>query len=427
MAALRTLGLRTVAVALLTTSVFVLEFTQVAQAQTLKEKLQQHVAEGVERSKIKAKKRKQVRRQREHAAEQDAPAVDDDAERSRPDEPETPPPKPRPSGPELPRRVFGKNAQFDLTFGFGYRGWFPQQYRAAEVVMGSYMTGSIDLRARLFGWLSLRRGHYESNEIAAPTTQEAAVAAKVGQFAPKAVWLLGTLGVPISKAWEPQIRYEARAFETLAKPRDSVCVVLRSAAQDAEDCPGTRGELKIISSFETLVAGVRYDASKSSGAVLTSRGSPFPPIFFGLGLLQYHKPYQLTLDGFTLDDYLFDARFRGAGAAFAAELGGGIDNFFGEVDAQLGLGEVSLTDELTLNELIPDRGLIGYLQGSATLGYRIALMQGPPTLILAPVLKAGGATFFLIDTQSGDGDAAASPTVNWDFLWSIHASLLVPI
>ena len=60
--------------------------------------------------------------------------------------------------------------------------------------------------------------------------------------------------------------------------------------------------------------------------------------------MQYRKPYQLNIDGFTLAQYLFDARFRGAGLALGTELGGGLDNFFAEVDAQLGLGEVSLTE-----------------------------------------------------------------------------------
>lgn len=409
------------------------------RAQSLKDQVRQHVEQGVERSRERKRQRKADGPHTPSDSPPPAAAADEAALTQAPAPPAPPEaPAPPPSAPErkrapqqdtgLPVRVFGKNAQFDLTVGVGYRGWFPQQYRAAEVKVGSYWTYSVELQAKLFGWLSLRRGYYESNDIAGPRTEEAAVAAKIGQLAPKAVWLLGVLGVPISRAWEPQLRYEARAFETRADASDSVCIVARDAADDAQDCPGTRGQLKIISSFETLVAGVRYDASKSSSPVVSSGGGDQQlPLFFGVGLMQYRKPYQVTLDDFTLDNFLFDARFRGAGLALGAELPGGINRLFGQVDVQLGLGEVSLTRSLTLNELVPDGGLIGYLQGNATLGYRLALIHGPPTLIFAPTLKAGGATFFLIDTEAEQGEAASSPTVNWDFLWSVHASLLIPI
>lgn len=403
-----------------------------ALAQTMKESLKEHVREGVERSRERARKREKPAQSEpaQTPANTEAAAPAEPAPASpEPAPPEPTPPEPPPPEPpdDRPVRVFGKYAQFDLTLGSGYRGWLPQQYRAADVRIGSYWTYSIELKAKLFGWLSLRRGYYESNDITAPRHEKAAVAAQIGAFAPKAVWLLGVLGVPISKAWEPQLRYEARAFETHANARNDVCIVDRAAPEDATDCPGTRGRLSVISSFETLVAGVRYDASKSSSPVVTGRSGPIPPLFFGVGLMQYRKPYQLTLDDFTLDNYLFDARFRGAGLALGAEFPGGIDRFFGDVDAQFGLGEVSLTDHLTLNELIPKGGLIGYVQGNATLGYRVALLHGPPTLIFVPSIKAGGAVFFMIDTKAKEGEAGSSPTFNWDLLWSIQASLLIPI
>ena len=71
-----------------------------------------------------------------------------------------------------------------------------------------------------------------------------------------------------------------------------------------------------------------------------------PPLFFGIGLMQYEKPYQLTIDDVTLDEALFDARFRGAGLAFGTTLGGGVNRFVFAVDAQAGLGQVSLTEDL---------------------------------------------------------------------------------
>ena len=284
------------------------------------------------------------------------------------------------------------------------------------------------MKAKLFRLLVLRRGYYESNGVAAPRTEEAAVAAEIGTYVPKAVWLLGAIGVPISRVFEPQIRYETRAFEARAQPEGAVCLVDRDAPEDAEEaCPGrTTGELKIISSFETLVVGVRYDASKSESAVVGPRGERTAPLFFGVGLMQYRKPYQLSFDDYVVEQYLFDARFRGAGIALGLELVGGINQFFGDLDVQFGLGEISLTQQITLNELVPNDELIGYVQGTATLGFRWAMIEGPPTLILVPVVKAGGASFFLVGTH-GDEEQVQSPTVNYDFLWTLQASLLIPL
>jgi hypothetical protein len=186
-------------------------------------------------------------------------------------------------------------------------------------------------------------------------------------------------------------------------------------------------ELKIISGFETFVAGVSYDHSKSGSPVLSAKAQKFPPIFFGVGLMQYRKPYQLNIGSYQVPDYLFDARFRGAGLALGTELGGGLDNYFAEIDAQLGLGEVSLTEDITLNELVPNDQLIGYLQGNVTLGYRLPLIRAAPTLVFVPAVKAGGATFFLVDTQTEQDETVTSPGVNWDFLWTVQASLLIPL
>jgi hypothetical protein len=192
------------------------------------------------------------------------------------------------------------------------------------------------------------------------------------------------------------------------------------------------GDLKIVSSFETFVAGVRYDHSKSGSPVVEEKTSTkIPPIFFGVGLMQYRKPYQLTIDGYTLDDYLFDARFRGIGLALGTNLGGGLDNWFSDIDMQIGAGEASLTDKITLNELVPNGQVIGYVQGTAGLGYRFVLIHAAPTLILVPEAHVGGATFFLVDTKShkstNDSATSTSPNVNWDLLWSVQASLLVPL
>jgi hypothetical protein len=417
-------------------------------AQTLKDTLKQHMREGIEHSEEKQKEKD--RRAAAPAARETAPPEKKPAPAPKPEA--HPQPKPdsvvafsiggddgpnqpvpeteKPPGPSLPVRVFGKNFKLDITIGAGYRGWYPQQYRTVDVDIGSYATWNIDVKAKLFKFLNLRRGYYESSGISGPRTEEAAVAARIGSFVPKAVWLLGILGVPVTKVWEPQIRYESRAFETTARPQQDVCVVDRKAPEDARDCPGSMGDLKIISSFETLVGGVRWDSSKQGSPVVGEKVSQkIPPIFFGIGLMQYRKPYQLNVDGYTLDNYLFDARFRGAGLALGTNLGGGLDNFYSDIDVQFGLGEASLTDKISLNELIPNGQLLGYVQGLAALGYRWVLIHAAPTLIFVPQVSAGGASFFLVDTKSHTGDEATStsPNVNWDFLWSVQASLLLPL
>jgi hypothetical protein len=143
--------------------------------------------------------------------------------------------------------------------------------------------------------------------------------------------------------------------------------------------------------------------------------------------MQYRKPYQLTVDGQTLDQYLFDGRFRGIGLAGGVEIGGGIDRLYGDLDLQLGAGEVSLTDSITINELVPPDQVIGYVQGNAILGYRWAFLHGPPTLILQPSIEIGGASFFLVDTKVTEDENGKTLPVNWDLLWTVQISLLIPL
>jgi hypothetical protein len=417
---------------------------QVARAQTLKDALKQHVDEGIDRSEQKAREREEREKAKEKAKQSEEQKPAPKPQQPAKAEPAAQPadvefgfdtrddakPEEKPdTGPKLPVRLLGENVKIDITLGGGYRGWYPQQYHAVDIDVASYATWTIDVKAKLFKFLALRRGYYESNGASAPRTEEAAVAAKIGSYAPKAAWLLGVIGVPISKAWEPQIRYESRAFDTRAIPNRPVCVVPRDAPEDAQDCPGSAADLKIISSFETFVAGVRYDHSKTGSIVVEQKGSKIPPIFFGIGLMQYRKPYQLNVDGYTLDDYLFDGRFRGAGLALGADFGGGLDRFFADADVQFGLGEVSLTNSISLNELVPGDKLIGYVQGSAGIGYRWPIIRGAPTLILVPQARIGGASFFLVDTASDESDmgTTTSPSVNWDLLWQVQLSLLIPL
>jgi hypothetical protein len=344
-------------------------------------------------------------------------------------EPE-PEPEPDPaadSGPQLPLRILGDNLRIDLQLGAGYRGWVPQQYPQVEVAVGSYWIWNIDVRAKLFKFLNLRRGYYESNGLSAPRTDEAAVAAQVGSYVPKAAWLLGVLGFPFFKIWEPIIRYESRAFHTEAIPKSPVCVVTPEVADDLSTCEFSEEPLEMISGFETLVIGVRYDKSKDPSATLIKRDEKLPPLTFGVGLMQYRKPYQVTLNEDTLEDLLFDGRFRGAGLAFGTEIAGGPDRFYATLDMQVGLGEVRLLQGLTLNSLAPEDWLIGYVQGNVTLGYHWPIVRAAPTLMLVPQVTGGGAFFFFFKPVQQEGEDADSETANWDFLWSVNASLVLTL
>lgn len=338
-----------------------------------------------------------------------------------------PDPEPDPAKPPLPRRIIEKYLQLDVRVGGGYRGWLPQQFPNVPVKVGSYYVWTVDVQAKLFKYVNLHRGYYESNALNAPSTHEAAVAAQVGTYIPKAAWLLGVLGFPLLKVWEPVIRYESRAFQTEARPEQPVCVVTDAVARDLGSCTRSTARLRMRSSFETLSFGIRYDRSKDNTAVLSNAPhAKLPPITFGLGLMQYRKPYQVNVDGNTLDGYLFDGRFRGLGAMFGVDVKGGPDRVMFRLDAQLGLGQVKLTDELALNKLVPDGWLMGYLQGNVTLGYYLPIYRGVPALIFAPQATLGGASFFLFDSaQRANSNQAAS--VNWDFLWSVHAALTVSL
>lgn len=330
-------------------------------------------------------------------------------------------------GPKLPIRVIGDNLKIDLVAGGGYRGWVPQDYPTVDVDAGSYWVWTIDVTAKIYRFLNLRRGYYESNGLKGPRTEEAAVASQVGEYVPKAAWLLGVVGFPITKAWEPILRYETRSFHTVARPKQPVCVVTASVADDLSTCAPSTAPLHMISGFETFVAGVRYDKAKQSSAVLAERTEKMPPLSFGIGVMQYRKPYQVTVGDSTLEDYIFDGHFRGAGLYFGTEVGGGPERLFLDVDSQVGLGEVELVKSLTLNSLAPEDWLIGYVQGTATVGYYLPLLRSGPTLMFVPKASGGGASFFFFKAKQKSGEKTDSETVNWDILWSVHVALVLSL
>jgi hypothetical protein len=394
----------------------------VARAQSVDDVVRQHVERELEGEKSQGEKKKKKKAE-ESAHDHDHDHVHDHVHEHEEKEPE----REEESGPELPLRILGDDLRIDLQLGAGYRGWVPQQYPHVQVEAGSYWIWTIDVRAKVFRFLNLRRGYYESNGLSGPRTDEAAVAAQIGSYVPKAAWLLGVLGFPLFKIWEPIIRYESRAFHTEAHPERPVCVVTPEVADDLSTCVRNRKSLDMISGFETLVIGVRYDKSKDPSATLIKRDEKLPPLTFGVGLMQYRKPYQVTLNNDTLEGLLFDGLFRGAGLAFGTEIAGGPDRFHATLDAQVGLGEVRLLKGLTLNSLAPEDWLMGYVQGNLTIGYHWPIFRGAPTLMFVPQVSGGGACFFFFKPNQEQGEKADAQTANWDFLWSVNASLVLTL
>jgi hypothetical protein len=417
-----------------------------AQAQSIRDTAREHINQGLEQQPKKKKKKKNSQKQSRPPDPAPAPAAATPAgpapaapAESQPvsdapapsaaahavSAPVPPPPEPPAPG---PARVFGRNLLLDPRIGGGIRGWVPDQYPLVSVDHAEYYTWSLELKARLFGFLRLHRGYYESNGLKGPRTNEAVVAQQIGQLVPKAAWLLGTIGVPLSKRWETVVQYETRSFSTAARPEQPVAIIPRNTSPDTDlaSIERTTAPLRMVSGFETLVLGVRYyHEAEGTGLVGESQGK-LPPMYLGVGFTQYSKPYQLRVGDSILNEALFDARFRGAGLAYGLATSRKTDRPYAEFDVQLGVGEASLLDDLTVNELLPDDWLIGYVQGDATLGYILPVLKTRPGFLLTGEVSLGGASFFYFHLK-GSGENEPSLPLNWDFLWSVHLSGTVPL
>jgi hypothetical protein len=402
-------------------------------AQSIRDSVRQHVSEGLEdkepepRTDEKSPRKKKPappkkKKERRPSVAADAAAAPEPV-RDAPAPPEVPPEE------RLPKRVFGKSLELDAKVGSGVRGWYPDQYPLVSIAHASYFTWALDLKAKLFGLIRLHRGYYESNGLKGPRTQGAVVARDVGQLVPKAAWLLGTLGVPLSRRWETLVSYEARSFVTRARPATGVAIVERSTPPDTDfsALPRSDGPLEFVSGFETLVLAVRYYPERGGAGLVGERTGAFPPMYFGVGFTQYSKPYQVRVGSDALDELLFDGRFQGAGLAYGLSTQRQIERPYVDLDAQLGLGQVRLLDDLTLNELLPDDWLLGYLQGDVTVGYVLPLLRTRPSLLLTGELSVGGATFFYFRTKEGDSNQPPALPLNWDLLWGAHVSLTLPL
>ncbi len=405
----------------------VLMLTTGAEAQTVRDAVKDHVDQELDQPKKGSSKDKRPRSRSSQPRSQSGDQPQERVELELIDDPELV----NPTGPKLPIRLLPNISSYlrlDLKFDTAYRGWLPQQYSSADVDIASYLTWSVAVKGKFFKYITLRKGSYESNGLSSPRNKSAAVAATAGKHAPKAAKALAYIGFPMFKTWQPIIRYEARAFNTTATPKIPVCIVDYESSADLMDCPRTQTPLRMISSFETLVAGVLYKPSVPSKSIIATRKSKLPPVYMGVGLLSYRKPYQVTIDGNTLEEYLFDGHFRGAGLAMGTNVGGGARRFFATADLQVGLGEVALTRDFTLNEVTPKDWLLGYVQGNVHAGYRLVLWDGPPTVYFRPSVSVGGASFHFVSTSgTEEGNQNSAPTLNWDLLYSARAALEIAL
>ena len=395
-------------------------------AQTIGGAVGDHVKDGLEKPKKKKKKKKKKRKKKRKPRSSRS-----SSNRSGSRAPASPPPAPEEEdkGPKLPQRIFHRNFQIDPTVGVAYRGWRPQGYPDLEVRTESYFTMSLELQAMLFRVLRLHRGYYETNSIGAPRRPGVSIAAQAGKAAPKLLQVVGMLGVAdVRWVLEPMIRYETRAFETRVLPKRPVRIIPRSADPDDDltQYPLEQTSLAMESGFETFVVGAIYNHDNVPGVIDSGSKGLVPPIYFGVGFTSFNKPYQVRVGDLVLEELVFDARFQGAGAAFGFDTKRKPDRFYGSFAGQLGLGEVELMRDYTLNQALPSSWMIGYFQGEAKLGYLHPLTRGKPTLLLGAEGQLGGSTFFYFKTINRDGESS-TPPLNWDILWGTRVFVTLPL
>lgn len=388
-----------------------------AQAETLGGKVNQHVDDHLPSGGGKKRPKPKKHRREHHAPQHSAQSPG-------------PPPGPRPKKKEtdLPHRVFGKRFQLDPTTGLAYRGWRPQEFEKMDVSTENALTWHVGVRAKLY-FIAINHAHYESNGIGSPRRSGASIATRAASATPVAAWFLGAIGFPFDWVLEPIIRYEARAFQSTLKPEAPVRIIPQSASKndDLTTFPTTTSELTLTSAFETFVVGLRYHHDNDPSGIIASDGGSFPKIYFGVGLTQYSKPYQVRVGDQVLSDLLFDARLRGAGLALGLETGQRPESFFLDVSTQVGIGEVRLTHDFTVNETLPDGWKIGYAQGEVTGGYLHPLTRTRPTLLGGLAASVGGATFFYFKPLTTAEEDRSTPALNWDLLWGLKAFVVVPL
>ena len=111
-----------------------------------------------------------------------------------------------------------------------------------------------------------------------------------------------------------------------------------------------------------------------------------------MDIVAQRKPYQVSVDGRALAEYLFDTRFHGKGVALGVRLGTDRGLTFG-AGLRVGAAAVSLTDDLQLRDVLPPDYALGYTRWEASLGYGHVFWQGPPALQVRLGLDASGSHF----------------------------------
>jgi hypothetical protein len=398
-------------------------FSSPARAQSIRDAVGGHLDQNLE-NRPKKKRNRPRHRHRAPAAPMPSPTAQSTAAPA-------PEPEPQPSGPDLPVRVIGKNLKLDPSIGIGYRGWQPQQYHSLSVRTENALTWQLELKAQFFGLLTLHRGYYESNAVNGPRHEGATIAAEIGGKAPKAVWVLGVLGVPIKWVLEPLIRYESRAFESTATPRNGRLVRIIPHSADAraplDAFPETNARLRMVSSYETFVVGLRYNHDNDPSGIIGAKPGSIPPLYFGVGYTRFAKPYQVTVGDAVFDEAVFDGRFEGLGLALGLDTNQKPERFYANVATQFGLGRVKLTQNYVLNDDLPENWAIGYVQGNVAVGYIHPVLITMPTPLVGLEASAGGATFFYFKTVRQEGEPLETPPLNWDLLWAVRAYFTLPL
>jgi hypothetical protein len=286
--------------------------------------------------------------------------------------------------------VFGRGSHLDVTVATGLHAWVPPQTRSVHLHAQSYRSYSLELRGEIAGVISVRQLTLETDGATAPRAGGPAAAPVVDGRLVGAGRALAMIAVPVLRtgptSWvEPVLRYETSSFATTATPAREVCLVARGAdtSADPPDCTRHAGPLRMASRFESLLVG----------AALTDTAASNPgTLYAGLDVTAQRKPYQVDVEGRTLDDYLFDARFRGLGFAVGALVGGDRGLRAGG-GLRVGSARVSLTDDLALNDVLPEGWGLSYLRWEAEVGWGHVVWQGPAAVVLRATASAGGSHF----------------------------------
>ena len=162
--------------------------------------------------------------------------------------------------------AFGRVApgvfELDVLTAGAVRGWVPQQYPAMDVSTTVLATWQIDVRANVANLFRIRRAYYESSGLVAPRGQVSGVAEDAANAVSKMAWLLGVIGVPIGKTFEPIVRYEARAFESTATPTQPVRFIPYDADASVDLHPSKPGSPEQRPSRRMPIRTIRNAAAR---------------------------------------------------------------------------------------------------------------------------------------------------------------------